>query len=394
MKKTIRDFDINNKKVIIRCDFNVPIKNGIILDDNRIKESLKTIKYALEKRAKVILLSHLGRVKSEEDKKKNTLLPVCKRLSELLDKKVLFSKDTRGVVLEEMIKNMKPSDAILIENTRYEDFPNKYESSNDDKLANYWASLADVFINDAFGTIHRSHASNVGIASYLPSGIGFLVEKEINKLNLILDSKERPFVVIMGGAKINDKIPVIDNLINKADYILMGGGIANTFLKAKGLDIGLSLYDEESISYCKKVLSCYEKKIILPVDALLGKKTDVSEKAVYYDFSTKIGDYKIFDIGLNTVQAYAQILKKAKIVFWNGPLGVTELENFSNSTKNICQILKESKAKVIVGGGDSASAVIKLGFKDSFYHISTGGGASLEFLEGKELPGLKVINNR
>ena len=252
MKKTIEDYDLNNKKVIIRCDLNVPMKDGIILDDNRIIESIKTIKYAVDNNAKVILLSHLGRIKTEEDKKNNTLRPVAKRLSEALGIDVKFISETRGKVLENAVNNMKEKDVILLENTRFEDVPGKKESTNDSDLGKYWASLGDIFINDAFGTSHRAHASNVGIAKNLPSGIGFLIKKELDMLGGLLNNPSRPYTVILGGAKMNDKIKVIDKLIEKADYMLLGGGIANTFLTAKGYDLKASIYDEESLNHAKE----------------------------------------------------------------------------------------------------------------------------------------------
>ena len=268
--KTIRDFDLNNKKVMIRVDFNVPIKDGKITDDNRIKMSLETIKYAIEKNAKVILLSHLGRVKNEEDKVKNNLNIVVPRLEELLNQKVIFSNVTRGIELEEKITNMKNKDVLLIQNTRYEDLNGKLESSNDIELGKYWASLGDIFINDAFGTSHRSHASNVGIASNLPSGIGFLVEKELNALDLT--NAEKPITIILGGSKVSDKITLIENLVNVADYILIGGGMAYTFLKASDINIGKSLLDVDSIEFCKNMLEKYKDKIILPIDSVNAKE--------------------------------------------------------------------------------------------------------------------------
>ena len=266
MKKTIRDFDLKNKRVIIRVDFNVPIKDGVITDDNRIRESLETINYALDNGAKVILLSHLGRIKTEEDKAKNTLEPVAFRLSELLDREVIFVDETRGPTLEGSVGVMKPGEVLLVENTRYEDLVGKKESGNDPELGAYWASLGDIFINDAFGTAHRAHASNVGIASKLPNGVGFLIEKEIENLDLAVNNPELPFNVILGGSKVSDKIAVIENLVNKADHILIGGGMAFTFLKASGLPIGASLLDEENVDFCKKILAEYSNKIILPID--------------------------------------------------------------------------------------------------------------------------------
>lgn len=391
MKKTIRDFDLKNKKVIIRVDFNVPIQDGEIKDDNRIKQSLETIKYALNHNAKVILLSHLGRIKTEEDKEKNTLEPVALRLSELLNKEVIFITETRGKLVEEEIENLKAGEVLLIENTRFEDLDGKKESSNDPTLGKYWASLGDIFINDAFGTSHRSHASNVGIASNLPSGIGFLVEKEIKELDL--ENIEKPLIVILGGSKVNDKIGVIKNLVNVADYILIGGGMAYTFLKASNINIGKSLCDEESINFCKELLKEYPDKIILPIDSIYSK--EISESAPSREcFISDIKEDEIgLDIGKQTVKLFKSYLENSKTIIWNGPVGMFELEPFSHGTKQICEILKGLNAKKIVGGGDTASAVINLGYKDYFDHISTGGGASLQLLEGKKLPGIEIIDD-
>ena len=393
MKKTIRDFDIANKKVLIRCDLNVPIENGIILDDNRIKESLNTIRYAIDNNAKVILLSHLGRVKTIEDKENNSLYLVSKRLEELLGKKVIFVPDTRGSVLENSINEMKSGDVILIENTRFEDIDNKKESSNDSELGKYWASLGDIFINDAFGTAHRSHASNVGIATYLPSGIGFLIEKELNMLNAVLNP-EKPYVSIMGGSKMKDKIKVMDRLVKESDYVLLGGGIANTFLKATGIDIKASVYDEESIEHAKKLLNEYKDKIILPVDGYGSKEFKDGIDVFYDEVKETKDDVLILDIGPKTIEIFKKYIENAKTVFWNGPIGVYFFKNFESGTKKMCEILKESNAKVIVGGGDSAAAAINFGYKNAFYHISTGGGASLEYIEGKQLPAIVCIDEK
>lgn len=390
MKKTIRDFDLNNKKVIIRVDYNVPMKNNVILDDNRIKASLKTINYALSKGAKVILLSHLGRIKEESDKASNSLKPVAKRLSELINKEVLFIDNTRGSEVNEAIYKMKSKDIILLQNTRYEDLDGKLESGNDISLAEYWSKLGDIFINDAFGTIHRSHASNVGIASFLPSGIGFLVEEEINKLSLVIDNPVHPNAVILGGAKVSDKIGVIDNLVKLNDYIIIGGAMAYTFLYAKGENIGASLLESEVIDYCKNLLSEYSEKIILPIDSVVSKK--IGEESCIKEIldNDDIG----LDIGSKTIELYKNILKECKTIFWNGPLGMFEEEQYSNGTKEILKYLSTLDTTVILGGGDTASAAINFGYKDSFTHISTGGGASLELLEGKVLPGLEVIKDK
>lgn len=394
MKKTIRDYDLNNKKVIIRCDFNVPMKDGKITDDNRIKESLETIKYAIDNNAKVILMSHLGRVKTEEDKKDKSLKAVSDRLSELLKRSVTFINVTRGEKLELAINNMKPQDVLLIENTRYEDVEGKKESGNDLELGKYWASLGDIFINDAFGTCHRAHASNVGIASHLPSGIGFLVEKELNILGNTLENPKRPFAVILGGSKVNDKIKVIENLVTKADYILIGGGMAFTFLKAKDIEIGKSILDEENISFCKEIMSKYPDKIILPIDTVCSKKID-EDSSFQNKFITdlKTGDIGL-DIGFNTVKLFCEYLSECKTVIWNGPVGMCEIKNYQEGTRKLCEFLSKLDSSVIIGGGDTAAAVISLGFKDRFTHISTGGGASLELMEGKILPGVDIINDK
>ena len=394
MKKTIRDYDLNNKKVIIRCDFNVPMKDGKITDDNRIRESLETIKYAIDNNAKVILMSHLGRVKTEEDKKDKSLKAVSDRLSDLLKRPVTFINVTRGEKLELAINNMKPQDVLLIENTRYEDVEGKKESGNDLELGKYWASLGDIFINDAFGTCHRAHASNVGIASHLPSGIGFLVEKELNILGNTLENPKRPFAVILGGSKVNDKIKVIENLVTKADYILIGGGMAFTFLQAKDIEIGKSILDEENISFCKEIMSKYPDKIILPIDTVCSKKID-EDSSFQNKFITDLKTDDIgLDIGFNTVKLFCEYLNECKTVIWNGPVGMCEIKNYQEGTRKLCEFLSKLDSSVIIGGGDTAAAVISLVFKDSFTHISTGGGASLELMEGKILPGVDIINDK
>lgn len=394
MKKTIKDYDLSGKKVIIRVDFNVPIKDGEITDDNRIKASLETINYAINNNAKVILMSHLGRIKTEEDKIKNTLEPVALRLSELLDKEIIFVDETRGKILEDAISELKPGEILLMENTRFEDLNNKAESSNSEELGKYWASLGDIYINDAFGTSHRSHASNVGIASNLPNGIGFLIEKEIKEIEQTIKNPQRPFTVILGGSKVKDKIGVIENLVNIADYILIGGAMAYTFLKASGIEIGSSLLDEESIDFCKNVLKKYSDKIILPIDSV--NALEISDEVPPREcFINEIKENEIgLDIGYNTIKLFKQYLQKSKTIIWNGPLGYFEIENFSNGTKKICEVLKDIDAKKIVGGGDTGAAIIEFGYKDSVSFISTGGGASLEMLEGKKLPGIEIIEDK
>ena len=393
MKKTIRDYNLEGKKLIIRVDFNVPIKDDVIQDDNRIKQSLETIEYALEHNAKIILLSHLGRVKTIEDKETNTLEPVALRLSELLDKEIIFVTETRGELLETEINNMKNGDIILVENTRFEDLDGKKESGNDEELGKYWASLGDIFINDAFGTSHRAHASNVGIAKHLPNGIGFLIEKELNIIEPAIKNPKRPFTVILGGSKVSDKIGVIENLVNIADYILIGGGMAFTFLKSQDISIGASLLDEESLDFCKKILKENKEKIVLPIDVVTSESieepTNIKEKFINDMRENEIG----LDIGHQTVKLFKSFLEESNTIIWNGPVGKFETEEFSKGTKELCEIL-DSKEITIIGGGDTASAVINLGYKDSFTHISTGGGATLELLEGKTLPGIEIINEK
>lgn len=386
--KNIKDLELENKKVIIRCDFNVPIKEGKIIDDTRIVSSLPTIKYCLEKNAKVILMSHLGRIKEPSDLEKNTLAPVATRLSELLNKKVQFIPETRGELLESTISNMKPQEIVLIQNTRYEDLNGKKESSNDEELGKYWASLGDVFINDAFGTAHRAHASNVGIATHLPSAAGFLIEKEINALSLLNDP-EHPFIVILGGAKVSDKIGVIANLITKADKILIGGGMSFTFLKAAGYEIGKSLVDEENIQFCTNIMKEYSDKIILPIDAAVTTEFSNKEDYKVKDIESISNDEMGLDIGPKTIARFKNELESAKIVVWNGPLGVYEFDKYKFGTDEIVKYLVNNNIKTILGGGDIVAATAT--YKDKIYHASTGGGTTLEYLEGKLLPGIAVL---
>lgn len=394
MKKTIRNYILKDKKVIIRVDFNVPIKDDIIMDDNRIKMSLETINYAIKKKAKVILMSHLGRVKEESDKKTKSLKIVSERLSELLNKKVIFVPFTRGEELESRVNNLKCGDVLLMENTRFEDVIGNKESGNDKELGAYWASLGDIFINDAFATSHRSHASNVGIASNIKNGIGFLVERELKNLRKAIRRPKRPLTIILGGAKVQDKIKLIENLVKRADYILIGGGMAYTFLKTEGYDIGNSLYDKESVDFCMKLLKKYPQKIILPIDTV--NSVEISETSLPRTcLVNEIKEEEIgLDIGPKTVNLFKTYLEKSKTVVWNGPLGYFEIDAFSNGTKDLCRVLKNIDADVIIGGGDTGAAVINFGYKDAFTHISTGGGASLELLEGKELPGIKIIDDK
>lgn len=393
MKKTIKDFNLEGKKLIIRCDFNVPIKNGNIIDETRIKESLETIRYAINHQAKVILLSHLGRVKTTEDLEKNTLLPVATRLGKLLEKKVSFIPKTRGKEVEEKVSNMKNGDMILLENTRYEDLDGKKESTNNEELASSWASLGDIFINDAFGTLHRAHASNVGISSLLPNGIGFLVEKELKALSK-LNQPDVPYIVILGGAKVSDKIGVIEYLIPKVDKMIIGGAMAFTFLKAKDLEVGKSLVEEEKVPFCREILAKYPDKIILPVDTVVALEIGESVSSENRNV-TEIGKDEIgLDLGEKSIQNIKESLRDAKTVVWNGPLGYYEIEKYRTATKEILEYLTEKKINTILGGGDIVAASSELGYKEKVSHASTGGGATLEYLEGKALPGLAVIEEK
>lgn len=387
MKKTIKDYDFESKTVIIRCDLNVPINNGIIQDKTRINASLKSINYLVSHNAKIIILSHLGKVKSEEDKKENTLFPVYLELKKLLNTNVYFSEETRGEELEKLVSNLKSSEVLLIENTRYEDVPNKLESSCDDELSKYWASLGDIFINDAYGTSHRIHASNVGISKYLPSAIGFLVEEEITKLDNIIEEDTHPFTVVMGGKKIADKIPLIENLITKCDKLLVGGGMCFTFLASLNIPVREDIVDSSSVEFCQKILAKYPEKIILPVD-FVTKEKEIK------DLSSLTKEDIGYDIGPKTIKIFQDILSSSSRVIINGPMGVFEEEYFKTGTESIYHALKENHIKTLIGGGDSASSVNKLGYASSFYHISTGGGATLEYLSGTKLPGIDSINDK
>ena len=395
-KKTIKDISLKGKKVLMRVDFNVPMQDGMITDENRIIQALPTIKYALEAKAKLILFSHLGRIKSEADKATNSLLPVSRRLSELLGQEVTFSKDTRGKNLEDLINKLKDGEVLMVENTRFEDLNDKAESKNNQELGKYWASLGDVFVNDAFGIVYRAHASNVGISENINEAVaGFLMEKEIKFIGEAVDHPVRPFVAILGGAKVSDKISVIENLLKKADKILIAGAMAYTFYKALGYEIGKSLCEDDFVDFAKTLLAQGKDKLVLPVDNVVTKEfaADASSRVVSSSEINK--DEMGLDIGPKTIELFKKELKGAKTVVWNGPAGVFEFERFAVGTNGICKALAELEdATTIIGGGDSAAAAIKLGFYDKFSHISTGGGASLEYLEGKELPGVKAINDK
>lgn len=370
--KTIKDIDLKNKKVVIRVDYNVPIENGVIKDSSKIKKSLRSINYLLENNCRVVILSHFGRIKSEEDKIKNSLKVVAKELANLLGKNVKFLDNCYGDKVKNIVDNCGLGEVILLENTRFMDIYDKKESGNDLALAEYWASLGEVYINDAFGSMHRAHASTAGIAKFLPHAIGFLVMDELEHLNILIHNTPHPFTVFMGGAKVDDKLPIIKSLIERCDYLLVGGGIANSFLKAKGADIGNSIAtsDEGIINELKKLMEDYKGKIVLPIDFT-------------------IDDGIIYDVGNKSIEVYKKYIDKSEIIFVNGTCGKFEDERFMEGTSNLFKTLKESGKKVIVGGGDTASACIKFGFKDSFDFISSGGGATLEYIADGTLKALE-----
>ncbi len=391
MKTTIKDLDLNNKKVIIRVDFNVPVKENKIVDNTRIVNSLETIKYSLDNASKVILLSHLGRIKTNEDKEKNSLELVSKELTRLIGQDVLFIKELDFDKIRDIVESTD-NKLILLENTRFYDLDGKLESGCSEELSKNYASLGEVFINDAFGTIHRAHASNVGIAKLLPSGIGFLVEKELEKLEY-LDNPERPYTVIMGGSKVSDKIKVIENIVTKCDKLVIGGAMAFTFLKAKGFNIGKSLVEDDYLDFCKEILSKYNDKVLLPVDTLVSTSIE-SDNFSNKDINNLNNDDIGLDLGYNTIDNIKEVIDSSKTIFWNGPLGYYEKEEYFNATKSVLEYLTTKDIKTILGGGDIVACATKLGIEDKIYHISTGGGATLEYMEGKGLPGLEVINNK
>ncbi|MBC3134554.1 phosphoglycerate kinase [Staphylococcus warneri] len=394
-KKIVSDLELKDKTVLVRADFNVPLKDGEITNDNRIVQALPTIKYIIEQGGKVVLFSHLGKVKEESDKESLTLKPVADDLSKKLDKDVVFVPETRGEKLESAIKNLKAGDVLLVQNTRFEDLDGKKESKNDPELGKYWASLGDVFVNDAFGTAHREHASNVGISTHLETAAGFLMEKEIKFIGGVVNDPHKPVVAILGGAKVSDKIGVIKNLLNIADKILIGGGMAYTFLKAQGKEIGLSLLEEDKIDFAKELLESNGDQIVLPVDAKVAKEFSNDAEITEVSIDDIPKDQEAMDVGPKTVELFNKELQGAHTLVWNGPMGVFEFSNFAQGTIGVCESIANLKdAVTIIGGGDSAAAAISLGFEDNFTHISTGGGASLEYLEGKELPGIKAINNK
>ena len=394
MKKTVRDIDVKGRKVIERCDFNVPMADGKITDDTRITSSLPTINYLLDQGAAVILMSHMGRPKGKADMN-YTLKPVADRLSALLGRQVMFisSPDVVDDKVKAAAAALKPGQVMLLENVRFR----KEETDNDPEFAKELASMADIYVNDAFGTAHRAHASTAGIASYLPSVSGFLIDKEIRFLGDAVNDPARPFVAIMGGAKVSDKIPVIENLLTKVDTIMIGGGMAYTFFKAMGLEIGTSILDEESIGLAGDLLEKAEKsgvKMLLPADVVCAGEFSNDAPARICSREDIPADMMGMDIGPETVRIYSAEIEKASTVVWNGPMGVFEMENFARGTRSIAEALSRCSGVTIIGGGDSAAAVEHFGLAGKMTHISTGGGASLEFLEGKELPGVAVLEDK
>lgn len=392
-KKSIEDIDVKGKKVLVRCDFNVPLNDkGEITSETRIISSLPTIKYLIDNGAKVILCSHLGRPKGEW-KSEYSLAVVAKRLSELLGKEVKMAKDVIGESAKELSSSLNDGDVMLLENVRF----HKEETKNDEEFSKALASLAEIFVNDAFGTAHRAHSSTTGVASYLPAVCGYLIKKEIDVMGKALENPERPFVAILGGAKVSDKIGVINNLLDKVDTLIVGGGMAYTFIKAQGMEIGKSLCEEDKLPLANELLEKARTKgvtLLLPIDTLVGKEFSESTEPILVEVDKIPADCLGLDIGPKTIKLFEDVIKEAKTVVWNGPMGVFEWQNFAGGTKAVAKALADSNCVSIIGGGDSAAAAESLGFADKITHISTGGGASLEFLEGIDLPGISALNNK
>lgn len=391
-KKTIRDVDVQGKRVLMRVDFNVPMQDGTITDDKRIRAALPTIKHAIEAGGKVILMSHLGRPKGKPDDAFR-LDPVAKRLSELLGQPVQKVDDCIGADVEQAVAKLEPGDVLLLENVRFY----AQETDNDPEFAKALAALGDIFVNDAFGTAHRAHASTTGVADYLPAVSGFLMEKELEFLGGAVEEPKRPFVAILGGAKVKDKIAVIESLLNKVDTLIIGGGMAYTFLKAQGYEVGNSLLDEERLEFCRSIMAKAEEKgveLLLPVDVVVAKEYGPDAEHKVVSSREMPADWEGLDIGPETAKRFSAAVKDAGTVVWNGPMGVFEFEAFAKGTLSVAQALADSSAVTIIGGGDSAAAVEQMGLADKMTHVSTGGGASLEFLEGKVLPGVAALDDK
>ena len=388
-KKSVKDIDVKGKKVLVRVDFNVPIKDGKITDDTRIRAALPTINYLIDQGAMLILCSHLGRPKDEPDPA-YSMKPVAEYLGELLNKKVAFAEDCIGPKAEAAAAALKPGDVLVLENTRF----HKEEKKNDPEMARQLASLADVFVNDAFGSAHRAHASTEGVTKFLPSVAGFLLEKEIKYLDQAIEDPKRPFVAILGGAKVSDKIGVIKNLLTKADTVLIGGGMANTFFKAQGYPVGDSLVEDEALDTARELVKEGGSKLRLPVDMVIADKFDNDAQTKIIDVGPVPDGWRILDVGPETVKNFSKVISEAGTVVWNGPMGVFEMSNFAKATFAVAQAVADSHAISIIGGGDSAAAIAQSGLADKISHISTGGGASLEMLEGIQLPGLAALMDK
>lgn len=388
-KKTIRDFDVRDKKVLVRVDFNVPLKNGVITDDTRIRSALPTVKYLLENNAAVILASHLGRPGGEY-KSEYSLKPVADYLNKLIEENVYFCEDCVGEIAKTAAQSLGTGEVLVLENTRF----HSGEKKNDSELSKDLASLADLFVDDAFGTAHRAHASNVGVTDYLPAAAGFLLEKEINYLDNAIANPERPFVAILGGAKVGGKIGLINNLIDKVDFILIGGGMANTFIAAQGYTMGDSLVEEEALEIARDLIEKANEKIYLPIDVVIADEFSNEAKRKVISVGDVTEGWRILDIGPKTLDMFAKIIQKSKTVVWNGPMGVFEFPVFATGTFELAKMISDSDAITIVGGGDSAAAIVQSGLRDKITHISTGGGASLQMLEGAKLPGLEALADK
>jgi phosphoglycerate kinase len=388
-KKTLRDIDLEGKKVLVRVDFNVPMKDGKITDDTRITASLPTINYLLDKGAAVILASHLGRPKGEPNPE-FSLKPVADYLEKILPGKVHFAEDCLGAIAKQASEALMPGEVLLLENTRFY----AQEEKNDPQMGKELSELAEIFVDDAFGTAHRAHASNVGVAEYLPAVAGFLLEKEINYLDNAIAKPEKPFTAILGGAKVSGKIGVIDNLLNKTDHILIGGGMANTFFAAQGFSMGDSLVESEAIEVAERIITEGKGKLILPLDVVIADSFSDDAASKVQDIGNVPGGWRILDIGPRTLEAFGTVISGSKTIVWNGPMGVFEFPNFAKGTYQLAEMIAKSGAVSIVGGGDSAAAVTQAGLSEKITHISTGGGASLELLEGKSLPGLEALDDR
>lgn len=392
MKTRIQDMDVRNKRVLLRCDFNVPVKDGKILDDSKIVAALNTIDYLVKENAKIIILSHFGKVKKEEDKATNSLAPIAAHLQKLVNSKVIFSKQPRSLYLEAKIENMQPGEIIVLENTRFEDVPNKLESNNDAQLAMYWASLADIFCLDAFGSAHRKHASTYGVAAYIPSCIGFLVQHEMEMLDKYILNATHPFTIVMGGAKVEDKVELIESLLPRCDHLLLTGGIANSCLATLGFNVGSSLRtkDPEVMAKIKNILIEYKSKIMLPVDAIIGRV--YNEAWIDHVNIDKVEeDDIIFDIGMKTIEKYREIINKSETIFVNGTAGKYEDIRYATGTRELLDTITRSKAVKVVGGGDGVSAAKHFNLGEKFTFLSTGGGATLEYIINKGLPAIDNI---